>query len=105
MERHPISRYGRLQGRFNMSLKLKLVVGSLLNIVVFGAADAVTGRVERGLKKFALFVFIAVVAALSEELISGALEGWIVWGFARIFLFVALYDGIFVILRANDVAL
>jgi hypothetical protein len=88
-----------------MSLKFKVIVGSLLNLVVFGAADAVTGRFDRGLKKFALFVFITVVVALLEELISGALEGWIIWGYARVFLFVALYDGVFTILRANDVAL
>ena len=91
-----------------MSLKLKLIVGSLLNVLIFGTADAITGRVGRGLKKFALSVVIAVVATLIEELISGAvpsLDGWIFWGVARIYVVVALYDGIFTILRANDVAL
>lgn len=91
-----------------MSLKLKLIVGSLLNVLIFGTADAITGRVDRGLKKFALIVLIAVVATLIEELISGvvpSLDGWIFWGVARIYVVVAFYDGIFTILRANNVAL
>lgn len=91
-----------------MSLKLKLILGSLLNVLVFGAADAITGRVGRGLKKFALIIVITVAATLIEELISGAapsLDGWILWGVARIYVVVALYDGVFTILRANDVAL
>ncbi len=91
-----------------MSLKLKLIVGSLLNVLIFGTADAITGRVDRGLKKFALIVLIAVVATLIEELISDAvpsLDGWIFWGVARIYVVVALYDGIFTILRASNVEL
>ncbi len=91
-----------------MSLKLKLIVGSVLNVLIFGAADAITGRVDRGLKKFLLIVLIAVVATLIEELMAGALpslDGWIIWGVTRIYVVVALYDGIFTILRASDVIL
>ncbi|MEI2692538.1 MAG: hypothetical protein V9H69_23575 [Anaerolineae bacterium] len=91
-----------------MPLKLKLILGSLLNILAFGAADAITGRIDRGLKKFLLMMLIALVATFVEGLISDvlpSLDGWIIWGIARVYLFVALFDGIFTILRANDVAL
>lgn len=89
-------------------MRTKLIVGSLANVIIFGAADAITGRFDRGLKKFALLILIAVVATLLEETIGGAypsLDGWIFWIVARVYVFVALFDGVFTILRAQNVVL
>ena len=91
-----------------MSLKAKLIVGSLANVVIFGAADAMSGRLDRGLKKFALLILVAVTTTLLEETVGGAfpaLDGWIFWSVTRLYLFIALFDGVFTVLRANDVAL
>ncbi len=91
-----------------MSLKTKLVLGSLANVVIFGSADMMTGQLERGLKKLALIIVIAIIATILEESISTvlpALDGWIFWSVSRLYVFVALFDGVFTVLRANDVVL
>lgn len=91
-----------------MSLKTKLVLGSLANVIVFGAADMLTGRLDRGLKKFAFIVLVAVGATILEETIGGAipaLDGWIFWSVSRAYVFIALFDGVFTMLQANDIIL
>ncbi len=89
-------------------MKTKLVIGSLLNVLLLGAADFIVSQPERAIRKILImigyYVFVAVlVTALGN--ISGQLMEWAQWLLSVLYVAFAFYDGIFTILRANDVAL
>ena len=91
-----------------MTTKAKLVIGSLLNVLLFGAANLMVGQPERAIRKILImigyYVFVAVlVTALGN--VSGQLMEWVQWLLAVLYVVFALYDGVFTILQANDVAL
>lgn len=89
-------------------MKTKLVIGSLLNVLLFGAADFIVGQPERAIRKILIMigygVFVAVLSTAASN-ISGQLMGWTEWLLSVLYVAFAFYDGIFTILRANDVAL
>ncbi|MFZ2488908.1 MAG: hypothetical protein WAZ19_12380 [Anaerolineae bacterium] len=91
-----------------MTIKAKLVIGSLLNVLLFGAANLMVGQPERAIRKILImigyYVFVAVlVTGLGN--VSGQLMEWVQWLLAVLYVVFALYDGVFTILQANDVAL
>lgn len=91
-----------------MTIKAKLVIGSLLNVLLFGAANLMVGQPERAIRKILImigyYVFVAVlVTALGN--VSGQLMEWVQWLLSVLYVVFALYDGVFTILQANDVAL
>lgn len=91
-----------------MTIKAKLVIGSLLNVLLFGAANLMVGQPERAIRKILImigyYVFVAVlVTALGN--VSGQLMEWVQWLLSVLYVGFALYDGVFTILQANDVAL
>lgn len=91
-----------------MTIKAKLVIGSLLNVLLFGAANLMVGQPERAIRKILImigyYVFVVVlVTGLGN--VSGQLMEWVQWLLAVLYVVFALYDGVFTILQANDVAL
>ncbi len=91
-----------------MTIKAKLVTGSLLNVLLLGAANLLVGQPERAIRKILImigyYVFVAVLVT-SLGNVSGQLMEWTQWFLSVLYVAFALYDGIFTILRANDVAL
>ncbi len=91
-----------------MTIKTKLVVGSLLNVLLLGAANIMVGQPDRAIRKIAIMIgYYVLVAVLVTAMgnISGQLMEWTQWFLSVLYVIVALFDGIFTILRANDVAL
>lgn len=89
-------------------MKAKLVVGSLLNVLLLGAANLLVGQTERALRKILIMigysVFVAILVTTLGN-ISGQLMEWAQWFLSILYVIFALYDGVFTILQAHDVAL
>lgn len=101
-------RSDRRRGNQTMTIKAKLVLGSLLNVLLLGAANLVVGEPERAMRKILIMIGYYVLVAVFVTVlgnISGQLMEWAQWLLSVLYVIFALYDGIFTILRANDVAI
>lgn len=91
-----------------MTMKTKLVIGALLNVLLLGAANLMVGQADRAIRKIVIMIgYYVLVAVLVTAMgnISGQLMEWTQWILSVLYVVAALFDGIFTILRANDVAL